>query len=70
MFICPPLSLPTEFSKLKTDDNKLINFYSLYPIYKEEMDYKHNEGADALIDKFQQFNVTDVVDIDRVNTCI
>lgn len=68
MFIYPSICLPSEFTQLKLN-NKLINFYALYPIYKEEMDYKLNNGADALLDKFEKYRISNIVDVNRVNTC-
>lgn len=68
MFIFPSICLPSEFTQLKLN-HKLIHFYSLYPIYKEEMDYKLNKGADALLDKFQHHKVSNIVDVNRTNTC-
>lgn len=39
-------------------------------IYKEEMDYKLRKGSDALLDKFEQFRVSNIIDVNRVNTCV
>jgi len=69
MLLMPSLSLGNDFFELKIDDQKKINFYCLYPIYKEEMDLKLKKGTDGLIDKFDEFNVSDVIDINRKNTC-
>jgi hypothetical protein len=69
MLLLPSLSLGREFFELKIDDKKSINFYCLYPLYKEEMDFKLKKGTDALIDRFEEYNVSDVVDINRKNTC-
>jgi hypothetical protein len=33
------------------------------------MDFKLKKGTDALIDRFEEYNVSDVVDINRKNTC-
>jgi len=70
MLLMPSLSLGNNFFELKVKGDKTINFYCLYPLYKEEMDFKLKKGTDALIDKFEKFNVTDIVDINRKNTCI
>ena len=70
MLLMPSLTLGGEFYKLKVGDEKVINFYCLYPLYKEEMNYKLKKGSDALLDKFEKYNVTDVVDIKRRNTCL
>lgn len=70
MFIYPSIMLPQEFSTLSVSENKLINFYSLYPIYKEEMNYKLEKGSEALLDKFENNNVSEIVNVSRANTCI
>ncbi|WP_224994400.1 suppressor of fused domain protein [Cesiribacter sp. SM1] len=69
MLLMPAVSLPTEFLELKINDHKTINFYCLYPLYKEEMEYKLNKGSDALLGKFEKYNISNVVDINRPNTC-
>ncbi len=43
-----------------------VNFYQLLPIYKEEMDFKLENGADALLDKLPE-ECIDVVDPEREN---
>lgn len=68
MFIYPSIVFPADFHQLTTLSGKIINFYSLYPIYKEEMELKLRKGADALLDKFEAHNVSNVVDPTRVNT--
>lgn len=67
MLLLPSLSLPEEFRELKVNDEKTINFYSLYAIYKEEMDLKMRKGYEALLDKFEKYGITDVVDLGRPN---
>ncbi|WP_288883017.1 suppressor of fused domain protein [Pedobacter panaciterrae] len=69
MFVFPSNNLPSEFTQLEISENKVINFYSLYPTYKEEMNYKLNKGSDALLDKFREFRVSSVIDVNRINTC-
>lgn len=70
MLILPSLSLDGNFFELKVNDEKTIKFYCLYPLFKEEMDFKLKHGTDKLIDKFERYNVSDVVDINRKNTCV
>lgn len=70
MLLMPSLSLGNKFFELKVNDEKTINFYCLYPLYKEEMDFKLKKGTDDLIDKFEKYNVSDIIDINRHNTCL
>ncbi len=69
MILFPSLSLGSKFFSLKIDEHKTIHFYCLYPIYKEEMMFKLKNGSGALLDKFEKFKLTDIVDVDRRNTC-
>lgn len=70
LMLYPAISLPQEFFELKISDGKSINFYCLYPLYKEEMLFKIKNGSEALMDKFVKKGVPDVVDINRPNTCL
>ena len=70
MLLLPSLYLGPHFFELKISVEKTIKFYCLYPLYKEEMDFKLKKGSDALLDKFEQFDVSDIIDVDRKNTCL
>lgn len=66
------LLLPTtvfddSFRELKLD-NKTIHFYTLIPLYSEEVTLKLRKGVEALYDKFDQHGVNDIVDVNRKNT--
>ena len=64
-----PALTPDEFDELPLEDGNTIHFYSIVPLYQEEMDFKLNKGLDALIDRFDKAGVTDFIDVDRPNTC-
>jgi hypothetical protein len=68
VMLLPSLNLSKEFYELKTDA-KTINFLCLYPLYKEEMDFKLKYGADKLLDKFEKVGVSDIIDPKRKNSC-
>ncbi|WP_262922977.1 suppressor of fused domain protein [Hymenobacter cellulosilyticus] len=68
LLLLPSLSLPEAFRELKISEEKTINFHCLYFIYREEMNLKMEKGVDALIDKFEEFGISDVLDVDRPNT--
>ena len=69
MILLPAVSMNEEFDELEISDEKSIIFHCLYPLYKEEMDFKLKKGSDALIEQFRKSQVTDVVDIKRANAC-
>lgn len=47
----------------KLPNGSIVNFYQIIPLYKNELLYKINYGADALFDKME--NVSFIVDVDR-----
>lgn len=44
-----------------------VNFYQLLPLYREEMEYKRDHGAEELLDMMN--DISAVVDIKRKNYC-
>lgn len=65
----PSISLKGDFGELKLDENKTVNFFCLWALYKEEMQYKLDEGTDALIDKFIEKGIRDIISLNRPNAC-
>lgn len=49
----------------KLPNGEDVNFYQLIPLYREEMDYKCESDAEALLDLFDGLSF--VVDINRPN---
>lgn len=58
-----------DFFTLAVSPDKEIHFFSLIPLYSEEMDYKLKQGADALFEKLDKAGVTELLDPQRKNTC-
>ncbi len=68
--LIPPLvMLPEEFGSLETSLGKRVHFHVVWPLYREELEYKLEHGFDALLDKLEAGRVTEVVDVTRSNTC-
>jgi len=70
MLLLTALSLPEEFQTLVVSPEKTVQFYTLYPIYREEMELKMEQGVDALIDRFEVYDTGDVLDLTRPNTAL
>jgi hypothetical protein len=70
MLLLTALSLPEEFQTLEISPDKTVKFYTLYPIYREEMELKMEQGVDALIDRFEVYDINDVLDLARPNTAV
>ena len=67
--ISVPLLASQEFWKLRVSDEKTIHFYSVIPIYKDEMDFKVKHGADPLIDKLCEREISELLNIGRPSVC-
>lgn len=67
MLLLPSIVFSEEFRQLKAK-NKDINFYTLIPLYTEEVELKMKKGVDALFDGFDSVGVTDILDINRQST--
>ncbi|WP_337100077.1 suppressor of fused domain protein [Paenibacillus sp. YIM B09110] len=68
------LSLPDVedkqgFFNLDISNGKVVHFFTLIPIYQEEMDYKLKHGMEALFGKLIKAATDDVVNLNRKNTC-
>ncbi len=63
-------SLGEEISCMKAEDGTEINLYCLLPLYREEMEYKLQMGAEALLQKLSTLNGGGLVIFpDRPNVC-
>lgn len=44
---------------------KKIHFYTLHPLYTDEMNYKIENGVESMFDKFDEYKLSEIVDIQR-----
>jgi hypothetical protein len=63
------ITFSEEFTTIENEE-KSVRVYSAIPLYKEELDYVLREGISKLMEKFELFNVEEVVNIHRINTCV
>lgn len=68
--ILPSCYMPMEFRELSVNENKTIHFFSVVPLYQEEMALKMEHGTDALLTLFNQNDINDLLVVDRVNVAI
>lgn len=66
--LLPSITLPEDFLTIESN-GQIINVYSMIPLYNEEMDFKLKYGTDELLGKFQKFDIKEIIDINRPNTC-
>ncbi|MCD4693172.1 MAG: suppressor of fused domain protein [Calditrichales bacterium] len=62
------IELSSYFIQIELD-NKLIDIFSVIPLYKEELAYKKEYGTSELLKKFDDFNISEIVRIGRRNVC-
>jgi hypothetical protein len=64
-----PLLVPEPALALKIDDEKTIWFYSVVPLYEEEMNFKLKKGSGEFFKRLQRQEVNELLDIKRKNVC-
>ena len=69
MVLLPSVVFGEEFQTLKLK-NKTIDFYTIVPLYTEEVNLKMKKGVEALFDGFDKHSVNDILNIQRPNTAI
>jgi hypothetical protein len=67
--LLPSLEVDEDFISLDMEDGRTVHFYSIVPLYSEELDFKLKHGSDPLLDKFEEYGVNELVDLKRRNTC-
>lgn len=67
MLLLPTVVFSEDFHQLRIA-NKVINFYTLIPLYTEEVDLKMKKGVEALYDGFDRIKLSDILDINRENS--
>jgi hypothetical protein len=58
---------PDEGGRLKMSDGKNVVFYTLFPIYKEELDLYNDKGIVQLLRRFEEYFIDERLDITRDN---
>jgi len=64
--LLPSVTFDKEFTEIKCGDNK-INIYSLFPLYKDELEYKVQKGYDGLVDLLNKAKPKEIIDMERKN---
>lgn len=67
MVLLPSIVFNEKFHTLELK-NKTIDFYTLIPLYSDEVELKMKKGVESLFDGFDKFNVSDILEIKRPNT--
>jgi len=65
VILLPSITAPQSFLSLKISAQKRIGFLSLYPLYREELEFKLKSGTDRLADMLFEAGVSDLIDPQR-----
>lgn len=66
--VLPTMTFPEDFQKISSP-NGVINIYGLFPMYKEELDFKIENGYNEFIQFLIKNNTKEIIDFKRVNYC-
>lgn len=64
------IELSDDFTQIELDDEEVVTIYTLIPLYKEELEFKKQNGATALLERFDQYGVDEIVKVGRKNVCL
>jgi suppressor of fused protein SUFU len=59
-----------KVTPLQAGKNKCITFFRVIPLYTEERDLYHSAGIVALLERFQQQNISMILDPKRPNVAV
>lgn len=59
---------PQSLDALVLTDGKRIDFYTVYPIYSEELAVAQSRGVQTLVARMAEANVSAILDVGRVNS--
>lgn len=63
--LLPSVSAEPEARTITLSDGRIVNLYCLYGLHMEELSLKLNKGADSLLDAFDKFGVSEILQLDR-----
>lgn len=63
------MELPDDFTQIELDNDEFVTIFTLIPLYKEELEFKKQNGATALLERFDKFGVEEIVKVGRLNIC-
>jgi hypothetical protein len=64
--ILPSVTFNEDFTKIEMNDRE-INFYSLFPLYKNELEHKIEVGYNKFLDLLIKSNSKEILNIERQN---
>jgi hypothetical protein len=69
VMLASSMELSADFTEIELENNKVIDIYTLIPLYKEELEFKKQNSASDLLEKFDKFGIEEIVKVGRKNVC-
>ncbi|NOS72087.1 MAG: suppressor of fused domain protein, partial [Verrucomicrobia bacterium] len=69
ILLATPVLCEEGGEELPLDAEAKIHFYSVIPIFREEMEFKTEHGVDGLMEKLADREVCELLDLNRPNVC-
>ncbi len=66
--VLPTMTFPKDFQTIQSP-NGTINIYGLFPLYKEELEFKIQKGFNEFIKFLIRNDARETIDLDRANYC-
>jgi len=66
--ITKPTLFPQGFTPLELEENRLVHFLAVIPVYREEMSLLQRKGGEALRDSLRAASVNELLNLQRRNT--
>lgn len=66
--VLPTMTFPEDFQKIDSPHG-IINIYGLFPLYKEELEFKIQNGFNEFIQFLIKNNTQEIIDFNRANYC-
>jgi hypothetical protein len=60
--LLPPQHVPDAFRELRLDDGRTIRFLAVVPVHDTEMTLKTRSGTAALLERFRERGISDVIE--------
>lgn len=64
------MRLSEDFTQIERKDDGFVTIYSLIPLFKEELEFKKDNGATALLELLDDYGVEEIVKNGRPNVCV
>ena len=58
------------FSMLEVSPGKEVYFFTLIPLYAEEAAYRQDHSAEELFKRFDEKNISDIIDVHRIRSTV